>query len=321
MHELLVLLAQPEVEVPETPMEPIEDPAVQVTLEAPPAMGRTTLNFLQEDELAIPDNVETDFVVVEPVSVPGSVPVSHCLLSLTRILPVAASFQYSAQANFQVNEQTGFDWTANDAENDEEAAAKMQEAFSSAATPEIDATADALEAVRLEGGADTPASSTGERKRAPRKRKPHGAKKENGSAAASGSEQAQQKGEGQQKQGQRQRKENGDKGDGKEGKPRQNRPRQPKKEKEAAASGPDEDGFQVQKPKTRQAKPAAGNRGRGGRPAGSNGRQGGAKENGGNGGQGKPRQPKEGADKAEPKPKPSIYKQTQPSGPSSAPIF
>lgn len=79
MHELLVLLAQPEVEVPETPMEPVEDPAVQVTLEAPPAMGRTTLNFLQEDELAIPDNVEADFVVVEPASVPGSVPVSHCL--------------------------------------------------------------------------------------------------------------------------------------------------------------------------------------------------------------------------------------------------
>lgn len=76
MHELLVLLAQPEVEVPETPMEPAEDPAVQVTLEAPVSMGRTTLNFLQEDELAIPDNAEADFVVVEPASVPGSVPVS-----------------------------------------------------------------------------------------------------------------------------------------------------------------------------------------------------------------------------------------------------
>lgn len=76
VHELLVLLAQPEVEVPETPMEPVEDPAVQVTLEAPVSLGRTTLNFLQEDELAIPDTVETDFVVVEPASVPGSIPVS-----------------------------------------------------------------------------------------------------------------------------------------------------------------------------------------------------------------------------------------------------
>lgn len=73
-----MLLAQPEVEVPETPAEPEEDPAVQVTLEAPAgaSMGRTTLNFLQEDELAIPETVETEFVVVEPVSVPGSVPVS-----------------------------------------------------------------------------------------------------------------------------------------------------------------------------------------------------------------------------------------------------
>lgn len=73
-----MLLAQPEVEVPETPAEeePQEDPAVQVTLEAPVSAGRTTLNFLQEDELAVPAAVEAEFVVVEPVSVPGSAPVS-----------------------------------------------------------------------------------------------------------------------------------------------------------------------------------------------------------------------------------------------------
>lgn len=84
VHELLVLLAQPEVEVPETPAPEEEDgdAAVQVTLEAPVGAGRTTLNFLQEDELAIPETVQAEFVVVEPVSVPasapGSVPVSRC---------------------------------------------------------------------------------------------------------------------------------------------------------------------------------------------------------------------------------------------------
>lgn len=224
-----------------------------------------------------------------------------------------------------MNEQAGFDWTAADGEGEDDAAAaaRMQEAFSAAATPEIDATADALEAVRLD--ANTPASSAGEgRKRAPRKRKPHGAKKEtNGSGGeqAKAAGQAGEQKQGEQKQGGQKKKENGDGGS-----KRQNRPRQPKKDAGAApAAGPDEDGFQVQKPKARAAKPAT--RGRGGRP-GNGGRQGGAggaaKENGA--GNGKPRQPqgqqKDAAgEQQQPKPKPSIYKQTQPSGPSSAPIF
>lgn len=192
-------------------------------------------------------------------------------------------------------------------------AARLQEAFSSGAgaTPEIDAAADALEAVRLE--ADTPVSSGGEgRKRAPRKRKPHGAKKENGGAAGSGEAKQGQQGQQSQQggQGQQRKKENGD------GSKRQNRPRAPKKDsKDAAASGPDEDGFQVQRAKTRTNKTAT--RGRGGRPAGTGGRQQGQKENGA---AGKPRQNKD-SEQQPPKPKPSIYKETQPSGPSSAPIF
>ncbi|KAL1410146.1 hypothetical protein Q8F55_004149 [Vanrija albida] len=279
------------------------------------------LNFLQEDELeVVTQEVHVEYEVVEPIEREEMDEPAESLATT----PTATSTPF-----------TPLDWTAEDETTDDhEAAEQLRAAFAGAdgvtvITQQIE-TVTVTEVTAGASGTASPAPN-GEKKK--QNRKPSQRKPQNGDGKKREKAEKGDKPEKSDKAGNK---------DGEGSQPRKERtqgkgrPRQPKEQAQAQAQGGDQavdsDGFETVRRSVSTAR-GRGGAARGARGGGRGGAQGGQPRTNGQAKDGQPRarnndkangkpaEAKDGAAAAAPKPKPSIYKTQQPSGPTSAPIF
>ncbi|WOO78870.1 uncharacterized protein LOC62_02G002407 [Vanrija pseudolonga] len=282
------------------------------------------LNFLQEDELEVVTEqaVHVEYEVVEPIEREEMDEPAESLATT----PTATSTPF-----------TPLDWTAEDETTDDhDAAEQLRAAFAGAdgvavITQQIE-TVVVTEAVAAgTSGTSSPAPNGEKKKQQNRKPSQQRNKQQNGDGKKREKGDKADKGE---------KADKGDKAagnkDGEGSQPRKERaqgkgrPRQPKEQAQAADQAVDSDGFETVRRSVSTPR-GRGGAARGARGGGRGGAHGGQPRTNGQAKDGQPRPRKDdkgngkpagdAAAAATPKPKPSIYKTTQPAAPTSAPIF